>query len=325
MPTEQVVIGVDGGGTYTRVLCADLAGNVLARTQAGGANPSKNTDAEATVQQAITQALIQAQRQPAQVVALVAGIAGLDEPADSIWAERFTTLPGCAVKPHCVNDAVVAWAGALALQPGIIVIAGTGCIIFGVTETGREVRNYSFNHYAEATARHLTFATVFRILAGETTIADQPLVAQLLAYFGVATVRELAEQAAQNEVMTHHERVRLYSGCAPAITAAAAQGVPLARAVCNAAADALAQGVRIVGSLFAEESLPYALIGGVAQAAYLQQQVTQTLSVPTNKTYRAVEPAFSPETGAVLLGLQQNKIALTEALLQRLRDQSSKF
>jgi glucosamine kinase len=325
MSTEQVVIGVDGGGTYTRVLCADLEGNVLARTQAGGANPSKNADAEANIQQAIAQALGQAQRAPTQVVALVAGIAGLDEPADCEWAARFTTLPGCAVKPSCVNDAVVAWAGALALEPGIIIIAGTGCIIFGITETGREVRNYSFNHYAAATARHLTFATVFRILAGETTAADQPLIAQLLAYFGAATVRDLAEQAAQNAVITHPEQVRLYSGCAPAITAAAAQGTPLARAVCDAAVAALAQGVRIVGSLFEGAVVPYALIGGVAQASYLQQQVIQTLSAPTNKTYRAVTPAFSPETGAVLLGLQQNKIALTEALLQRLHDQSGKF
>lgn len=57
MATEQVVIGVDGGGTYTRVLCTDLAGNVLARVQVGGANPSKNHDAKQNVQQALWQVL----------------------------------------------------------------------------------------------------------------------------------------------------------------------------------------------------------------------------------------------------------------------------
>lgn len=319
MSTEQVVIGLDGGGTSTRVLCVDLAGNVLARVQAGGANPSKNVDAEANVQQAIGQVLAVAQRQPEQVAALVAGIAGLDEPDDQVWAARFTSLPGIRVKPHCVNDAVVAWAGALTLQPGIIVIAGTGCIVFGVTGTGREVRNYSFEHYAAATARHLTFATVFRVLAGETTGADQGLIAQLLAYFGVATVRDLAEQAVQNETADHHALVRLYSDCAPLITAAATAGVPLACTVCTAAAAALAQGVRVVGSLLDGAMIPYALIGSVARTPYLQQQVTQTLDQPANKRYCAVEPAFSPEAGAVLLALQQLNTPIDKGLLQRLR------
>lgn len=196
MSTEQVVIGLDGGGTYTRVLCVDLAGNVLARVQAGGANPSKNVDAEANVQQAIGQVLAVAQRQPEQVAALVAGIAGLDEPDDQVWAARFTSLPGIRVKPHCVNDAVVAWAGALTLQPGIIVIAG---------------------------------------------------------------------------------------------------------------------------SLFDGAMIPYALIGSVARTPYLQQQVTQTLDQPANKRYCAVEPAFSPEAGAVLLALQQLNTPIDKGLLQRLR------
>ena len=319
MSTEQVVIGLDGGGTSTRVLCVDLAGNVLAHTQAGGANPSKNVDAEANIQQAIGQALAWARRQPEQVAALVAGIAGLDEPDDHRWAAQFTSLPGLVVKPHCVNDAVVAWAGALTLQPGIIVIAGTGCIVFGVTETGREVRNYSFEHYAAATARHLTFATVFRVLAGETTGADQGLIAQLLAYFGVATVRDLAEQAVQNETTDHRALVRFYSDCAPLITAAATAGVPLACTVCTAAAAALAQGVRVVGSLFDSAIIPYALIGSVARTPYLQQQVTQTLDQPANKRYCAVEPAFSPEAGAVLLALQQLNTPIDKGLLQRLR------
>lgn len=319
MSTEQVVIGLDGGGTYTRVLCVDLAGNVLARTQAGGANPSKNVEAEANIQQSIGQALALAQRKPAQVAALVAGIAGLDEPDDHIWAARFTSLPGLVVKPHCVNDAVVAWAGALTLQPGIIIIAGTGSIVFGVTESGREVRNYSFKHYATATARHLTFATVFRVLAGETTAADQGLVAQLLAYFGVATVRDLAEQAVQNETTDPRALVRLYSDCAPLITAAASEGVPIAAAICTAAAAALAQGVRIIGSLFDGPTIPYALIGSVACTPYLQQQITQILDQPADKHYCAVDPSFSPEAGAVLLALQQLNRPIDKELLQRLR------
>lgn len=323
--TTPVVIGLDGGGTYTRALCADLAGNVLAQAQTGGANPSKNADAEQNVQGAIRQVLALAHRAPAAVVGLVAGIAGLDAAADQVWAEKFTTVPGLTIQPHCVNDAVVAWAGALALQPGIIVIAGTGCVIFGVTERGRQVRNYDFSHYADATARNLTFNTVFRILAGETSAADQELVGAMLAHFGVATQAALAEQAAQNDHGDYKTVIRAYGAGAPLVTAAAERGVPLACAVCSDAAKQLAQGVRLLGSLFTPDPIPYALIGSVARSAYVQRQLNTLLATPTNHSYRTTEPLLPPAAGAILLALQRHNVPIDQPLLQRIKRSLSGF
>jgi len=317
--SAAVVIGLDGGGTYTRAVCADLAGNLLAQAQSGGANPSKNVDAEQNIQSAIQQVLAAAGRTAADVAGLTAGISGLDAAEDQVWAHRFTTIPTLAIQPDCVNDAVVAWAGALALQPGIIVIAGTGCIIFGVTEKGRMVRNYDFSHYADATARNLTYATVFRILAGETTAADQEFVGEILAYFGVPTLAALAEWAVGNEVRDYKVVIRQYGEGAPLITAAAERGIPLAGAVCDQAVQQLAQGVRLLGSLFALNPVPYALIGSVVRSPYLQQQLTAALAITTNHTYRHMEPILSPEVGAVLLALQRQGSLIDQQLLERLR------
>lgn len=314
-----VVVGLDGGGTYTRAVCADLAGNVLAQAQTGGANPSKNADAEQNLQGAIQQVLALAQRTPAEVVELVAGISGLDDPADQTWAQKFTTVPGLTIQPACVNDAVVAWAGALGLQPGIIVIAGTGCIVFGVTEQGRQVRNYDFSHYAQATARDLTYTTVFRIVAGEIAAADQKFVEEILAYFGAPTTLALAEQAVRNEQRAYKEVIRQYGEGAPLVTAAAAQAVPLACAVCDEAVRQLAQGVRLLGSLFAQDAVAYALIGSVVRSLYLQQRLTALLAIPTNHTYIPTEPILSPERGAVLLALQRYGVIIDDQLLKRLR------
>lgn len=319
MPEQKIVIGIDGGGTYTRALAADLTGRVLAQAQTGGANPSKNTDAEQNIQAAIHQVISGAGCTPAHVTGLVAGIAGLDAPNDQEWAQRFATIPGLPIKPYCINDAVVAWAGALRLQPGIIVIAGTGCILFAVNERGRQVRNYDFWHYADATARNLAFDAVFRILAGEDRVEDRPLVEAILAYFGAKNISELALLAAQNDALDQKTVIRLYSECAPLVTAAAEQGIPLACAVCDTAVNALARGVRLLGSLFQEEQIAYALIGGVVRSAYVQTRLINLLAGRANRRYAWVEPALSPEAGAALLALHQQGLPVTDRLIQHLQ------
>jgi glucosamine kinase len=150
---RRCVVGLDGGGTFTRALAADLSGRPLAYLETGGSNPQHNPHAEAEARRAIVGVVLEAGRELADVCCLGAGFAGLDDPADHEWAERFTTLPGLDCPRLVVNDAVVAHAGALLSQPGIIAISGTGSIIFGVTESGRHVRNYDFGHYAPTAAR----------------------------------------------------------------------------------------------------------------------------------------------------------------------------
>lgn len=319
---HPVLLGVDGGGTYTRVVCTDLEGHILAQSQRGGANPSKNADAEQNVQGALGEALEKANLSPAQIAGLVAGIAGLDEPADMEWAERFTTLAGMSIKPVCVNDAVIAWAGALGLQPGIIVIAGTGCILFGVTESGRQIRNYDFHHYANATARDLTFNAVFRFLAGEEQEADQPFIAQLLKHFGIENRRSLALHAAQNDLRDRRELMRLYGDAAPLITQAAEQGLPLATAVCDQAARELAQGVRLLSSLFESDVISYALIGGVAQSTPIRERLTTHLAIANNPQYQVQKAPLPPEAGAILMAHQQLGKIVTPELIANLQKPS---
>lgn len=319
---KPILLGVDGGGTYTRVMCTDLAGRILAQSQRGGANPSKNADAEQNVQGALLEVLGKAGHHPAQIAGLVAGIAGLDEAADLEWAERFTTLDGMTVKPTCVNDAVIAWAGALGLQPGIIVIAGTGCIVFAVTESGRQIRNYDFHHYANATARDLTYDAVFRIIAGEDQEADQRLVAQLLNHFSVDSRHALALHAAENEVRDRREVMRLYGDAAPLITRAAVQNTPLATTICEQAARQLTQAVHLLGSLFHSEPIPYALIGSVAQSAPIRERLTNRLAEPNSHRYQVHKALLPPEAGAILLARQQLEEPVTAEVIANLQASS---
>jgi N-acetylglucosamine kinase-like BadF-type ATPase len=132
--TARVVLGVDGGGTHTRAMIANIDGQFLAYAETGGSNPNDHPSAEQNAREAIQHVIAAAGGEPRQVAALVAGFAGLDAPADQEWADRFTAVPGLVCPRLSVDDAVIAHAGALLSQPGIIALSGTGSMVFGVSE-----------------------------------------------------------------------------------------------------------------------------------------------------------------------------------------------
>ncbi len=314
----QIVIGIDGGGTYTRVAVADLSGRILATATGGAASPNKTAHARENVQNAIHEAVSRAGCRLEEVAGLVAGIAGLDSPNDQQWAEAFTDLPGLACPRQHVNDAVVAHAGALRSQPGIIAISGTGSIVFGVTEAGRHLRNYDFHQYAHSAARYLSYEVVHRILANDVQAADGPFVADVLAYWQVETVAQLRERGISGFVSERFERDRLFGAMAPLVTNAALNGVPLAVSVCAAAAAALGIGIRLLGNCFAGETVSVALIGGVVNSAAMRQAVEIVLTQDAHKHFQIVEAAYSSEAGAVLMALARQGVISNEAVFHAL-------
>jgi glucosamine kinase len=316
----RIVVGIDGGGTNTRAMTADTGGRVLAYVEAGGTNPSHAPRAAENAAEVLRQVLLATGCQAGQIAGLVAGFAGLDSPEDQAWAEQFTELPGMHCPRLHVNDAVIAHAGPLRSQPGIVAISGTGSIVFGVTPDGRSVRNYDFHHYAPTAARYLSYDTVFRIIAGETGAADRDFVETILDYWEAPDLAALAALGARGFIEDDQERKYRFGGMAGRVTRAAADGVPVARAVCDRAAAALSTGIRLVGACFPEDPVLVALVGSVARSPYVFQAVEQALAQDANRVYCLVHPALSPVQGAVLMALERAGVAADEALLKTLAE-----
>ena len=315
---HKVVIGIDGGGSFTRALAADLSGRVLAYAETGPASPDKSHDAEQNVRQAILEVLSRAGKRPAEVAALVAGIAGLNRPEDQVWAERFTAVPGLnGVRIH-VNDAAVAHAGALGSRPGIIAIAGTGSAVYGVTPGGRPHFNTDFHHYARAAARHLAQDAVFLLLAGEAAPDDAPLLSAVLRYWeqpDLAGLRELGARGFDPDPFTCSRR---FAELAPRVTEAAGRGEPLALRVCSQAAETLATGIRLVGACFPDGPVSVALIGAVARSPVVTEALRLRLEEGRGG-YQLVEPQHSCAEGAVLMALRAAGVPLTGEVLGALQ------
>ncbi len=131
-------MGLDVGGTSTRVLIAGAGGEVIAYARGEGANPTTHGApvAAARIGRAISAVLARAAdragARPASVVAATIGLAGVarfrDDPAGraalrAAWLETGLTCPYTLVP-----DALVAYAAGTARPDGTVVIAGTGAV-----------------------------------------------------------------------------------------------------------------------------------------------------------------------------------------------------
>ncbi|RZQ61758.1 N-acetylglucosamine kinase [Amycolatopsis suaedae] len=128
---EELVVGVDAGGTSTRALLVDRTGDVLGVGRSGGANPNAHTPevAAGRIAEAIQAALEGAD--PGAVRACVVGMAGVSKLTDPAVAEVFESAYApleLGTRVRMVTDAEAAFASATSEPDGTVLVAGTGSI-----------------------------------------------------------------------------------------------------------------------------------------------------------------------------------------------------
>lgn len=154
--SEQFLVGVDGGGSQTRAVVCNPAGEVLGWGAAGSSNfyavglDETATNIAAAIRGALADlnatGLYEPEREAPALQSCGLGLAGACSPAD-ISALRAALLPALAPFfadksfPVAIDeDAVAAWAGAFDGEAGIICIAGTGANAFGIGTDGTRVK-----------------------------------------------------------------------------------------------------------------------------------------------------------------------------------------
>lgn len=298
---HDVVIGLDAGGTHTRASCAAIDGTILGRAVGRGGSPNHNHDGRGQVQDAILTALANADRGPGDVAALVAGLAGYEDESAEAWASDFTAIAGLDGRRVHLNDAEVAHAGAFAGGPGIIVISGTGSMILGVTETGRQVRSGVFRHYAGG-ARHLSFGAIHRMLIGEAEPRDNDFVDAVLRHWNT-TPAELHQTIARQADDDDNEVKRRFGTMAPLVTEHAATS-PLADAALSELVDKTRVGVQLVGGSFGTDAVRVCLQGGLATTPPFMDRLGSALARGASGCKLAA-PQLGPTEGAVLLAIRE--------------------
>ncbi|MGB2868516.1 MAG: BadF/BadG/BcrA/BcrD ATPase family protein [Bacteroidota bacterium] len=141
---KSFVIGLDGGGTKTAAELCSLEGTVRAKAQGGPSNFQVIgvEQAAKTILDLVETCCDTAGCGTSAVAAVVAGLTGAGRPVDqqrmAVALKRMATAKRMGIPRFAVeSDARIALEGAFSGAPGVIVIAGTGSIVFGKDEKGR--------------------------------------------------------------------------------------------------------------------------------------------------------------------------------------------
>jgi glucosamine kinase len=134
---SQIVVGVDGGGSKTRVLVSDATGAELASIDAGpsAVHPGDVERSASAIATAVRQALAAADIDTMPAVACV-GVAGAGRQAerDALWQALVARDVADEIVVH--PDATIALEDAFGEGPGVLLISGTGSMALGRGPTG---------------------------------------------------------------------------------------------------------------------------------------------------------------------------------------------
>jgi len=316
---KGIVLGLDGGGTYTRVVAADLKGKILAFSKHPGSHPRKNQHPGDNVKAAIHEVLQQANASVSLVQCIVGGFAGLNSPEDQQWAREYLNITGLECLKIVVNDAQVAQFGAFLGGQGVLAIAGTGSIVLGKTEAGSIVRNYDFHHDSEAAARYLSYSVIYEIITQKPPLEEQAFIQSVLAYWGTSSVEELRLLASKGFSEDRVQAVQHLSRMAAVVSSAAANGSETAFRACQKVIGSLVTGIELVASMFSSAQVPLALVGGVINDPFMKKLLREKLDNKiSDQTFSYHKPQLSPVLGAVLYSYKEVGIQLNQEILEKL-------
>jgi len=314
MEKPLYVIGIDGGGTKsTAVLCA-LDGNILAEAQGGptnfhitGIEPASHTilDLIASCCHTIGCTI-------SQIGAVVAGLAGAGRSTDqqqmldglmSVAQKRSLPLNSVVVE----SDARIAVEGAFSGKPGIIVIAGTGSIVFAKDERGKTFRSGGWGRLiGDEGSGYAIGQSAFRAVA--RAIDNRTKRTRLATLFeekhGLGT-----QQAIINAL--YKEQFDIAS-TAPLVMEAASKGDPAAKKILSEACTDLTGVIRAVlcgmnKGLRRPPRRPLAFVGRLLEKENMYSRMLRT-SIRRERLPVTVHSAeSSPVVGAALMAIEITK------------------
>lgn len=191
----EYVIGLDGGGTKTKILVADRDYNMLESFYGGPINYN-GTKKEIVDQnfQAIFQTIKDKGYESKKCAGICIGTAGISNPNIHQYIRTNIDLFGYSCPVSIVGDCETALAGAVLQTEGIILISGTGSICYAKDEMGNTYRTGGYGHLIDdegsgyAIGRDILTAVIKAYdLRSEATL----LTNHVLDYLNIQTIEEL--------------------------------------------------------------------------------------------------------------------------------------
>ena len=139
------VLGIDAGGTKTVCLLADERGMIVSEGRGPGANllAAGELGVEKVLHEVMETAIGDRAITPA---AICLGIAGVDREDEARTVRAIMRRIGYKSRVLVVNEALIALVAGAQDAPGIVIIAGTGSIVYGRNAAGEAARAGGWGH-----------------------------------------------------------------------------------------------------------------------------------------------------------------------------------
>lgn len=290
--------GIDGGGSTVRAVIAAPDLTILGEAQGGTANPAViGYDAAAQVIQAVLRAALdRAGIAPQQVAAAAIGVAGAAAHHSAEWlrATVAAILPGAQIVPSA--DFEIALVGALGERRGVLLLAGTGSLAYGVNATGQTALVGGWGYLIDdAGGGYWIGAQALGAVAraGDGRGPATALSAAILDRLALVRPLDLVPWLYHSGTV----RTREVAALAPVVLAIAEGGDAVAREIVTRACAELVLAAQTVIRRLDLADAGIAFAGGLlTNANALSAAVCAALGLPA-----IPQPRYSPAIGAALL------------------------
>lgn len=323
---SDLYIGVDGGQSGTRAVVADQSGRVLS---VGSGPPCEHITApkgyernQAAIHGAIHDALAKSGSNANDIAAVGMGLTSAPRELNSQpffeQIVREIANPGHIWIDH---DAATNLAGATAGAPGVMVIAGSGSIAYGINASGEEGRAGGLGYLMgdEGSAWWIGITALQAAAAAADGRGPQTaLLPFVLDHYNLATIRHL-----HTFLYSDSFRRPMVSGITVDV-ARMAESDEIAGKIMDEAGKRLANMVLATIRQIhqPDDAVQVYPTGGVFRAGDV---VTEPFARSLRDEWAEaviVQPQFDPVFGALIRGYQQAGIEITSTLLENLRQSS---
>jgi N-acetylglucosamine kinase-like BadF-type ATPase len=315
-------LGVDGGGTKTRFVVVDHDGRVTAAHETLGTDHLQlGIDGVRDVLGNGLAALFrQAGIDGSAIAHAFFGLPAYGE--DSAVQPMLDALPQPLLRHRrysCGNDMVCAWAGSLAGEDGVNIVAGTGSIGYG-ERRGRSARAGGWGEvFGDEGSAYWIAARGLNAFSrmSDGRLPRGRLHAAMRSSFGLRADVDLCARIARARSRSE------IAAIAAVVASTAYEGDAFAVRIFDDAARELAAIVEAVAqSLHFEsgERIPVSFSGGVFKAGQLIIGPFRRRIEELSAGYDVKAPLLSPAAGAALYAARLGGLPLSTAAIQRLRD-----
>ncbi|NMB02846.1 MAG: hypothetical protein GX971_15210 [Firmicutes bacterium] len=321
MKSDSLFLGIDGGRSGTRCIVVNGTGEIIGQGNAGRTDfvlaPGGKDKLRETLTTALTQAL---PNQKFKFKSAFLGLSGvikggeLEEAVREVCTQVFE-----AEKVEVDTDAYVAWAGALKLQPGIVLIAGSGSIALGVGSHGETARSGGWGFLFGDEGGGFGIARDGLKMVLRSIDHNQPCTALIDLYtefFQGTQPSQLARDFYAGKVPRD-----VFARITPEIAALARRGDQAAQELFASAGEALARDVQAVSKKlkWPSEEVYWSPVGGVFKSKEMILDPIRTfLDQDDQYRFKLMQPQFPPVLGAVLLAMQQAEGKVSPKALENL-------